>query len=306
MQLVDSFEEENRIWSVDYSPKTNLIYTSSVAPYVHIYSFESMKLLPLKPLLTPHNRTIRRVKCSKNGLLACCSFDSTVSLWELNENTIIGTLEGHESEVKCVDWSFGSNMVATCSRDKSVWLWKSYSGIDYECCSVLTGHNGDVKTVLFHPSGTILFSGSFDGTIKVWKGEEETEWSELQTIQTYGKTVWDLKITKEGKFVVAGCANGVIILYEFKDNFLVELDTINNEKYRDIYSIDINDNNVLVGSGDNAIRLFKINTVTKKLELIKEKQEAHTNDVNCVKWINKTLSISVGDDNMLKIWKIVN
>ncbi|MCL1475557.1 serine/threonine protein kinase [Argonema antarcticum A004/B2] len=109
---------------------------------------------------------INSVAISPNGeIIASCSDDKNIKLWNINTGEVISTLYGHTNFVKSVAFSPDGTILATGSDDRTIKLWNVSTS--EEICTLL-GHDHAVKSVTFHPDGQILASGSWDKTIKLW------------------------------------------------------------------------------------------------------------------------------------------
>ncbi|CAK0792917.1 unnamed protein product, partial [Prorocentrum cordatum] len=122
-----------------------------------------------------HGRTLRSLAWGHRGeVLAVTSFDSTCSLWKATGGgsstsfEFAGRVEGHENEVKCAAFSASGEYFATCSRDKSVFIYEVSKDFEYDCVALLQSHTQDVKMVRWHPEQDVLFTCSYDDTVKIW------------------------------------------------------------------------------------------------------------------------------------------
>ena len=243
MHELSTIEAHNdRVWAIDWYP---LSFPSNVYFLASCSSDRTIKIWSIQLITVfeacvkqsfvsdkEHSRAIRSISWALDGYsLAAASFDGTVSVWKVqiipslnNMNSpqidlvLSDILEGHQNEVKSVAWSTNCNLLATCSRDKTIWVWDRDTSTkimhkpelvqhleiedngdeinelddEFECAAVLTGHSQDIKSIIFVPNEHTILSSSYDNSIKQWNEStiRTDNWQCTQTFYNHESTVW--------------------------------------------------------------------------------------------------------------------
>lgn len=224
-----------RTWLSTPHPYLPIIATACSDKTVRIYSLQDFR--QQSTISGGHKRSIRSC-CWKSSdgargesTLATGSFDASAGIWKRWEEgggevdftgkglaggdedegeddeewRLEVILDGHDSEIKSLAFCPTAPLLATCSRDKSVWVWEELEGDNFETMAVLQDHEGDVKCVAWHPAEQLLASGSYDDCVRLWR-EDVDDWACCALLQGHEGTVWWVEF--EGESVAASLREG--------------------------------------------------------------------------------------------------
>ncbi|KAG8527907.1 uncharacterized protein KY384_006823 [Bacidia gigantensis] len=232
-------------------------------------------------------------------------------------------LDGHDSEVKSVAFSAGGNFLATCSRDKSVWIWEEVAEDEFETVAVCTEHEGDVKAVSWHPEeevvGSVPRERQQQSRLSIIRSRDSgEEWvceAELPSVHT--RSIYAVAWNRDSGRVVTCGGDGLVVVYQ--EGWLGE------EKEEVVNGhTEAGGNNEQMGGVESSEEggESKADDVGRATtwRIIAEIEAAHgVFEVNHVAWCRKPKSkqenndkeaskewiVTTGDDGTVKIWDIV-
>jgi len=125
-------------------------------------------LLAPTMLLSGHAAAVYTIKFDPSGQnIASGSYDKNVFLWNVyGDCSNYNVLQAHKNAVLEVAWGDQGRKLVSASADRTLALWDPSAG---KLKKKFTGHTAVVNCCGFgRRSGTMVVSGSDDGTVRVW------------------------------------------------------------------------------------------------------------------------------------------
>ncbi|KII72806.1 Periodic tryptophan protein 2 [Thelohanellus kitauei] len=128
-----------------------------------LYDYETLSLVQQ---ITLGSHPIDWIEINRGTWVAfVVSATHQLAVWEYATESFVLKQQGHNFNMKCVDFSPDSSMIVTGSDDGLVKIWNSTNGF---CIITFSEHTASVTSVKMSHSGQFVLSSSLDGTCRAF------------------------------------------------------------------------------------------------------------------------------------------
>ncbi|KAK9451415.1 WD40-repeat-containing domain protein [Limtongia smithiae] len=212
------------------------------------------------------DRAISAVRISPDSqIIAAGSWTGSIRLLHvptLEYLSGINSLRGHTDKIGGLAWHPGATKTQSLAAvnlvsgggDYTVKLWSMESDTPI---ATLSGHEGRVCRVAFHPSGRYIGSASFDYTWRLWDAETQAC---LLTQEGHSKEVYCVAFQNDGALVASAGLDGIGRVWDLRSGRAI---MVLDGHSREIYGVDFSSNgyHVATASGDATVKIWDIRKV---------------------------------------------
>ena len=247
-------------------------------------------------IIKEHKRSVYCLTQLSSGILASCSLDQTIKLFDITENKykVIQNLNYHKSEV-CQIIELNNKNLVSCSYDSTI-LFYSKENNEY-IINFKISTNGSCSNLVETKENEICYSeGNIDKSICFFDFLEKKNLTKINNIAD--TLLYSSKMITKSLLLIGGFE--ILFIINVNTHNLINKIDVSNSEY--ITNICILNKNILLTSDSNSkIKQWKIEG--DNLTLISKKGKLHEK-----KWINTLLNlgdghfISGGGDGVINYW----
>ncbi|KAI5968486.1 LIS1 [Candida theae] len=180
---IQTFETPNVVNSVRLHPVLPLVYAGCNDGSINIWNFASDDNALPEKIMKAHTRGVNKLAFSQDKIelnkgdepqyiLASCSSDLTIKLYNATTHQHLKTLRGHDHTVSSIQFS-KSNLLYSVSRDKTI---KAWNVVDGTCIKSFVGHSEWVRDldVCSSKLGDFVLTCSNDQSARLSHGQSGT------------------------------------------------------------------------------------------------------------------------------------
>ncbi|XP_031502912.1 protein TORMOZ EMBRYO DEFECTIVE [Nymphaea colorata] len=144
--------------------------------------------------------------------LFSASHSRQIRVWDLSSFKCVRSWKAREGIVMNIACDSSGGLVAT-AEERKVLVWDVEGGY---CTHYFQGHEGVVRTILFHPDANhlLLFSGSDDGTVRVW---DLVTKKCASVLRKHFSTVTSLAVSENGWTLLSAARDRVVNLWNLRN-----------------------------------------------------------------------------------------
>jgi WD40 repeat protein/tRNA A-37 threonylcarbamoyl transferase component Bud32 len=260
------------VQSVAWSPDGDRLATTSYDHTVKIWAADGNTS---SITLRGHTASVAAVAWYRDGTrLASAGLDGTIKFWDAASScpeTV--PLNGHAGPIYAAAWSRGPHpLLASASSDGTIKVWNVSL---HKAIATLRGHDGEVRSVSWNPSGTRLSSAGLDGTVRVWDAVTSKE---VTVLRGHAGEVFAVSWSPDGRQLASAGADGVVRLWDAEGG--AELHSYRAHGHW-VYSLAWSPDGTCLASasGDQSVIVWDVGTGQEKFRI-----RAHTGEVTSVAW----------------------
>ncbi|OMJ69918.1 hypothetical protein SteCoe_32233 [Stentor coeruleus] len=196
-------------------------------------------------------------------MLATCSEDHSIRIWNLEDNTLEAILKGHRRRINSVILTPCKNFLISCSIDKTIKVWNRHN---YTEVFQLLGHDLSVNSIAITNDGNYIVSASgsvknTDNTVRLWDFNTRKQ---IHVFEDHKFIV--VKVFISGDKIVSINSSNMIMIHDI-NNRVLEGTFI--EQFSKYFNVCLYKDLLFFEDTSNSIKVFSISKreIVRKIQL---------------------------------------